>query len=30
MGDWIKSELARSYQRATMAGEARLARQPRP
>lgn len=30
MGDWIKkSELARSYQRATKAGEARLARQPR-
>src|ERR1700722_17169995 len=29
MGDWIKSELTRSYKRATKAGEARLARQPR-
>ncbi len=29
MGDWIKDELARSYGRATKAGEARLARQPR-
>jgi hypothetical protein len=29
MGDWIKSELARLYERATKTGEARLARQPR-
>ena len=29
MSDWIKSELARSYDRATKVGEARLARQPR-
>jgi hypothetical protein len=29
MGDWIKSELARSYERATKVGETRLARQPR-
>jgi hypothetical protein len=28
MGDWIKSELARSYDRATKAGETRLATQP--
>ena len=29
MADWIKTELARSYERATKAGEARLAKQPR-
>jgi hypothetical protein len=29
MGDWIKAELSRSYERATKAGEARLAKQPR-
>jgi hypothetical protein len=29
MGDWIKSELVRSYDRATKAGETRLATQPR-
>jgi hypothetical protein len=28
MGDWIKRELARSYDRATKAGETRLATQP--
>jgi hypothetical protein len=28
MGDWINNELARSYDRATKAGEARLATQP--
>lgn len=28
MGDWIKSELARSYDRATKAGDTRLATQP--
>jgi len=28
MGDWINNELARSYRRATKAGEARLATQP--
>jgi hypothetical protein len=29
MGDWIKSELARSYEPATKSDEARLARLPR-
>jgi hypothetical protein len=29
MGDWIKNELARTYERATRAGVARLAGQPR-
>jgi hypothetical protein len=29
MGDWIKRELTRSYERATKTGEARVARQPR-
>ena len=29
MADWIKRELTRSYERATKAGEARLAKQPR-
>jgi hypothetical protein len=29
MGDWINNEIARSYNRATKAGEARLATQPR-
>jgi hypothetical protein len=29
MGDWINNELARSYDRATKTGEARLASQPR-
>jgi hypothetical protein len=29
MADWVNGEMARSYERATKAGEARLARQPR-
>jgi Protein of unknown function (DUF2442) len=29
MTDWINSEMTRAYERATKAGEARLARQPR-
>ena len=29
MADWVNSEMTRAYERATKAGEARLARQPR-
>lgn len=29
MADWVNGDMARSYERATKAGEARLARQPR-
>ena len=29
MADWINSEMTRAYERATKAGEARLAREPR-
>lgn len=29
MADWVNGEMTRSYERATKAGEARLARQPR-
>ena len=30
MADWINSEMTRAYERATKAGEARLARQHAP